>query len=154
MSQVITIRLQDAQAERLSRLARRLGYSRGETGARLIEEALRMSEFAFIEFRDSIVGRQAYLHGSSLTVWEVVMLARERGGDPARTAAHLGWPLPRVQAALNYAEAYADEIEAALLDNASYDAATLRHLLPQTRVIELAIDGESSVGDGVTTAAR
>ncbi|HVC81365.1 MAG TPA: hypothetical protein VNL35_12795, partial [Chloroflexota bacterium] len=136
------------------RLARRLGYSRGETGARLIEEALRMSEFSFIEFRDSIVGRQAYMQGSSLAVWEVVMLAHERGDDPVKTAAHLGWPVPRVQAALNYADAYGDEIEAALLDNASYDAAMIRRLLPQTRVMDLTVRGESGTGDGVTTAAR
>jgi hypothetical protein len=82
------------------------------------------------------------------------MLARERGADPAKTAAHLGWPLPRVQAALNYAEAFTDEIEAALLDNASYNATMLRQLLPQTRVIELAVHGESSTDAGVTTAAR
>jgi uncharacterized protein (DUF433 family) len=135
MSQVITIRLPDAQAERLKRFARRLGYSQGETGARLIEEALRMSEFAFIEFRDSIAGRQAYMQGSSLAVWEVVMVVRERGSDVAKAAAYLGWPVARVQAAVNYAETYRDEIDTAIADNAAYDATTIRHMLPQTRVI-------------------
>jgi hypothetical protein len=113
-----------------------------------------MSEFAFIEFRDSIVGRQAYMQGSSLAVWEVAMLARERGGDLAGTAAYLGWPLSRVQAALNYTEAYTDEIEAALQDNAAYDAAALRRLLPQTRVIELSMDQVNKQAvDDVTSPA-
>ena len=47
-----------------------------------------------------------------------------------------------MQAALNYTEAYTDEIEAALQDNVAYDAAALRRLLPQTRVIELSLDDE------------
>lgn len=139
MSQVITIRLPDALAARLKRLARRYGYSQGETGARLIDEGLRRADFGFIDFRDSSAGRQAYIQGSSLAVWEVVMLARERGNDVARTAEYLGWPAARVQAAVNYADAYPDEIDAALADNASYDATAIRRMLPQTRIVEFDI---------------
>lgn len=134
-ARTVTMQLSDAQAERLARVAHAWHADPAQAGAWLLDEALRMSEFAFIEFRESTVGRQAYIQGSSLAVWEVVMLACERGGDPARTASYLGWPLPRVQAALNYAGAYPQEIEAALADNASYDAA----MLPQTRIIDLAL---------------
>lgn len=140
MSQVMSIRLQDSQAERLGRLARRLGRSRGETGALLIEEALRMSEFAFVEFRDSIVGRQAYVHGSSLAVWEVIMILRAYGGDVQKAAEHLRWPAYRVHAAVNYAGAFPDEIDAAIADNASYDAETVRRMLPRTRVFTMVND--------------
>jgi hypothetical protein len=135
MSRVITIRLQEAQAERLTRLARRLGYSQGQAGARLIEEALRMSEFALVDFRDSPVGRQAYIQGSSLAVWEVIMLLRERGDNVVATATYLGWPVLRVQAATNYAEAYVDEIDAAIADNAAQTETVLRRMLPQMQVI-------------------
>ncbi len=89
------------------------------------------SEFAFLDFRDSPVGRQAYIQGSSLAVWEVVMVAQSYGMDAARTAEHLCWPLLRVQAALNYAAAYPEEIEAAIRDNDAIDFRALSRMLPQ-----------------------
>jgi len=137
MSQVISIRLRDTQAERLGRLARRLGRSQGEAGALLIEEALRTSEYAFIDFRDSIVGRQAYMQGSGLAVWEVVMIVRGYDGDMERVAKHLQWPIQRVQAAINYAVAYPDEIDSAIADNAAYDAERVTRMLPGTRVLTM-----------------
>ena len=45
-----------------------------------MEEGLRRSEFAYIDFRDSAAGRQAYMQGSSLAVWEVAMLLRDYDG--------------------------------------------------------------------------
>jgi len=76
VSQVVSMRLKEAQMERLRRAARRLGLTPSETSARLVEEALRRNDFAFLDFRDSPVGRQACLQGSSLAVWEVVLVAR------------------------------------------------------------------------------
>jgi hypothetical protein len=35
---------------------------------------LRRSEFAFVDFRDSPAGRQAYPQGSTLAVWAVLLL--------------------------------------------------------------------------------
>ena len=140
MSQVISIRLQDDQAQRLGRLARRFGRSRGETGALLLEEALRMSEYAFVDFRDSAAGRQAYMQGSSLAVWEVIVLVRAYGGDTERTARHLQWPTYRVQAAVNYAAAFPGEIDAAIEDNEAYDAERVSRMLPQTRIVTM-VDG-------------
>ena len=116
-SRVVSLRLREGQVERLQRLARQMGRTASETAAILVEEALRRGEFAFIEFRDSPVGRQAYVSGSSLAVWEVAMVARSYGGDVARVAEHLGWPAVKVQAALQYAAAYPQEIAAAVRDN-------------------------------------
>jgi hypothetical protein len=79
MSHVVSMRLRDEQMERLRRLARRLGYTPSEASALLLEEALRTAEFAFIQFRNSPGGRQAYVAGSSPAVWEVVMVARGYG---------------------------------------------------------------------------
>jgi hypothetical protein len=87
-----------------------------------------MAEFGHIVFRDSPAGRQAYVMGSSLAVWEVVFVARDYGGDPAQTARHLRWPLVRVQATLAYAEAFPDDIEAAIADNDACESATLKYL--------------------------
>lgn len=129
MSQVISLRLRDEQMERVRRAARRMNKSASETAATLLEEALRMSEFAYIQFRDSPVGRQAYIQGSRLAVWEVVTLARAYGGEAARVAEHLGWPVVKAQAALNYAAAYPEEIEAAIADSQP-TAEALTALLP------------------------
>ena len=134
MAKAMTIELPDDQVERLQRLARRLGRTQEEAGARLIDEALRVAEFPFITFRDSAVGRQAYIQGAGLTVWEVMMLLRERGDNVQETADYLDWPTVRVQAAANYATAFPDEIDAALADNDSYDEHKLRTMLPRTRV--------------------
>ena len=134
MSQVISMRLHEQQVERLRRLSRRLGRTPSETSALLVEEALRRTEFASIEFRDSAVGRQAYIQGSSLAVWEVMQVGHHYSLDAQHVADHLAWPLVKVQAALGYAQAFPEEIEAALADNAAFDAQALRRMVPQAEV--------------------
>ena len=137
MVRMMTMHLSDGQGERLERFARDHGAEPAEAGVRLIDEALRMADHPLIEFRDSLVGRQAYVRGSSLAVWEVMMLLRERGHDVQKTASYLMWPLERVEAALSYAQAYPNEIDTALSENDAFDADTLRRLLPQTRVVDI-----------------
>jgi uncharacterized protein (DUF433 family) len=109
MSRVVSMRLKEEEADRLLRLSRRLRRSVSETAALLITEKLREEEFPLIEFRSSPMGRQAYVKGTSLAVWEVVLAARQLGMDARRVAEHLEWPEERIQAALNYAEAYPEE---------------------------------------------
>ena len=65
---VISSRLEPDQGKRLARKAKQLGRTPSETGALLIEEGLRRDEFAFLDFRDSPVGRQSYVQGSTLAV--------------------------------------------------------------------------------------
>ena len=124
------MRIQDDQDARLQKMARRLGRSPSETSALLVEEGLRRSEFAFIEFRDSPVGRQAYVQGSRLAVWQVVSLARGYKNSVGETAQHLTWPPIKVQAALKYARAFPEEIGLAIKDNSSQTFETLSALLP------------------------
>lgn len=128
MSRVVSMRLKDEQMERLQRAARRLGKSPSEAAALLLEESLRRDEFAFVEFRDSPVGRQAYLQGTRIAVWHVARLARDYEGDASKTAAYLEVPEVQVKAVLAYASAYADEIDAAIAD----DEWVAEHLLPLT----------------------
>jgi len=135
MSTVVSLRLSDAQIERLRRAARQLGRRPSEAAALLLEEALREREFAMIEFRDSPAGRQAYLKGSRLAVWQVAGLAQSLDGA-AQVAALLEIPEPMAAAALAYARAYPDEIQAAIDDNA-HAAATLQNLVPGMQTIEL-----------------
>jgi uncharacterized protein (DUF433 family) len=116
---------------RLKRMANRHGWTPSDASAKLVEEGLRRSEFAFIDFRDSPAGRQACIQGSSLAVWEIMLLARNHKGDVAAVAKHLGWPLGKVQAAVHYAEAFPEEVDEALSENDSTDFDSLKRMLPQ-----------------------
>jgi len=127
------MRLPQRSGQRLRRMATQHGWTPSDASARLVEEGLRRSEFAFIDFRDSIAGRQAYVQGSSLAIWEIIMVARDYQNDPAKVARHLRWPEAKVQAAFNYAHAFPDEINEALTDNDAMDFASLSHLLPQAK---------------------
>jgi hypothetical protein len=131
-SMVISMRLPIDSGNRLKRMAIRHGWTPSDASARLVEEGLRRSEFAFIDFRDSAVGRQAYIQGSTLAVWEVLLLVRGYKGDAAAVAKHLGWPEAKVETALNYAEAFPEEIEQALSENAATDFDALKRMLPGT----------------------
>src|SRR5271165_3743801 len=103
---VLSMRLPVESGKRLKRIAKRHGWTPSDASARLVEEGLRRTEFAFLDFRDSPVGRQACMQGSSLAVWEVILLLRSYKGDVAAVAKHLRWPQAKVQAAVNYAEAF------------------------------------------------
>lgn len=88
------------------------------------------------------------MQGASPAVWEVIMVLRAYGDDRALTAEHLAWPLVRVQAAAQYAAAFADEIEAAIEENDTDDELTLSRMLPQLAVFDVRDD----MPDSATTA--
>ena len=143
-STVISMRLPMASADRLKRMANRYGWTRSDTSARLVEEGLRRSEFAFIDFRDSAAGRQPYVQGSSLAVWEIMLLLHSYKNDVAATAKHLRWPEAKVKAAVNYADAFPDEIDQALAEQHAMDFTALKRMLPQA--VEF-FAGKSSKGE-------
>ena len=128
---VISMRLPIASGNRLKRMANRHGWTPSDASARLVEEGLRRSEFAFIDFRDSPVGRQAYMQGSTLAAWEVMLLVRSYKQDAAAVARHLRWPEAKVRAAIHYAEAFPGEIDEAFTENDAVDFKTLKRMLPQ-----------------------
>lgn len=130
-SSVISMRLPEASSKRLKRMANRHGWTPSDTSARLVEEGLRRSEFAFIDFRDSAVGRQAYVQGSGLAVWEIMLLLRSYKNNVRDVAKHLRWAQAKVQAAVNYAEGFPEEIEEALNENEASDFQSLKRMLPQ-----------------------
>jgi len=132
-SAVVSLRVPQEQVARLHRKARQLGRTPSETGALLLDEGLRREEFAFIDFRDSAIGRQAYVQGSRLAVWQVVTVVRSFAGDLRKAGAHLEWPAVKVQAGLNYAEAYPGEIDMAIQDAQSCRFERISRLLPQAR---------------------
>jgi hypothetical protein len=130
---VISMRLPLESGARLKRMAKRHGWTTSDASARLVEEGLRRGDFAFIDFRDSADGRQACIQGSSLAVWEVMMLARAYGDDVSKVARHLRWPEAKVQAAFNYAQSFPEEIQEAIAENDAMDFDALSRMLPQTK---------------------
>jgi len=130
-SVVVSMRLPAESETRLKRMANRHGWTASDASARLVEEGLRRSEFAFIDFHDSAAGRQAYIQGSTLAVWEVLLLVQTYKGEVAAVARHLKWPEAKVQAAINYARAFPEEIESAVSENAAADFEALKRMLPQ-----------------------
>jgi hypothetical protein len=148
---VVSMRLTLASGQRLKRMANRHGWTASDASARLVEEGLRRSEFALIDFRDSAAGRQAHIQGSSLTVWEVMLLLRSYRGDVAAVSRHLRWPEAKVRAAVYYAEAYPEEIQEALQENDSMDFPALKRMAPQA--VEF-VGSEKKKGRSARAAAR
>ena len=130
-SMVISMRLPAESGKRLKRMARQHGWTPSDASARLVEEALRRSEFGFIDFRDSPAGRQAYIQGSTLAVWEVMLLVHSYKQNVSAVAAHLKWPEVKVRAAVNYAGAFPEEINATMSENEATNFETLKRMLPQ-----------------------
>ena len=149
MSQTVSLRLPDATAERLRRVARRAGRSVNAVGARWIEESLRLGEFADIEFRDFGAERHACIKGH-LQVWLFIMVARCYDMDPQRTADHFQWPVSSVLAGLHYYEAFPEEIDIPLAENDAMDWESLKRLLPDAILIQIPI---APVGPVVAGAA-
>src|SRR5215472_11793402 len=118
---VVSMRLPVGTGKRLKRVATRHGWTPSDASARLVEEGLRRLEFAFLDFRDSPAGRQAYIQGSTLAVWEVMFLLRSHNGNVPAVAKYLKWPEAKIRAALNYSEAFPEEINEAIAENDSVD---------------------------------
>ena len=129
MSRVVSLRLPEETAERLTRTARKAGRSVNEVAARSIEEWLRQSELADIEFRSFSGERHPCIKGA-LPVWQLILVARHYAMDVQKTAAHFGWPLRKVQAGFTYYQVYPVEIDQAIADNQSMTAPQLGRMLP------------------------
>jgi ParB-like chromosome segregation protein Spo0J len=74
---------------------------------------------------------QACLQGSTLALWEIQLLVRSYKNDVAAVARHLEWPEVKVQAAVNYAAAFPEEINEAMAENETTDFEALKRMLPQ-----------------------
>jgi uncharacterized protein (DUF433 family) len=138
-STVISMRLASTDVESLRRIARRWGKTPSETSARLVEEALRMEEFAHIEFRDTTAGRQAFIKGTRLSVWMLIAIANQYGVDVTKSAGHLRWAPELVRAGLNYYAAFRGEIDPVLQENEAYTLEQLGRRLPGVEQFSAAI---------------
>lgn len=100
----------DARYERLvARQARAARTSKSDLVARYVVEKSLETEFPGISFRDSLSGREAYLTGRRVAVWEVVAVFEETR-SVKKTAEYFKWPRVLVSRALAYADAFPEEI--------------------------------------------
>jgi uncharacterized protein (DUF433 family) len=90
--------------------ARAARTSKSNLVARYVIEKSLENEFPGISFRDSLSGREAYLTGHRVAVWEVVEVYEE-AKSVGKTAAHFEWPPVLVKRALAYAKAFPEEIQ-------------------------------------------
>lgn len=114
MSVNVSVRLDDALAERLRMRARAAGESLSDRLRRYAEEGARRDEHPLITFRDGPTGRRAGLVGGP-DVWEVSMWVEDLAdeADPAAALVADGVVTrAQIDAALRYRAAYPDEIAA------------------------------------------
>ena len=102
-----------ARYERLvTKQARAARTSKSNLVARYVIEKSLETEFPGISFRDSLSGREAYLTGHRVAVWEVLGVHDETRSIE-KTASHFRWPSTLVKRALAYARAFPEEISRA-----------------------------------------
>ena len=90
--------------------ARAAKTSKSDLIARFVMEKSIEGEFPGISFRDSLSGREAYLTGHRVAVWEVVEV-HEEFQSVAKTAEHFHWPAVLIKRALAYASEFPEEIK-------------------------------------------
>ena len=102
-----------ARYERLvAKQARAAKTSKSDLVARYVIEKSLETEFPGISFRDSLSGREAYLTGHRVAVWEVLAVYEETKSVD-KTADYFRWPRVLVKRALAYAKAFPEEISRA-----------------------------------------
>ena len=108
---VQSCRIDKSDAALLTRQAKRRRLEVSTLSSLYLKEKALEEEFPGIGFRDSAGGREAYVLGHRVAVWEVVDVYRE-AKSISRTADHFSWPEHLVKCALAYAKAYPEEVAA------------------------------------------
>jgi uncharacterized protein (DUF433 family) len=106
---VQSCRIATEDAALLSRQAKRRHLEVSTLSSLYLKEKALEEEYPGIGFRDSVGGREAYVQGHRVAVWEVVTLYHE-AKTIAKIAAHFRWTPALVRCALAYANAYPNEI--------------------------------------------
>ena len=107
---VQSCRIEAEHAALLSRQAKRRHLEVSTLSSLYLKEKALEEEFPGIGFRDSVGGREEYVLGHCVAVWEVEAVYHE-AKTIAKTADHFRWTSALVRCALAYAKAYPREIE-------------------------------------------
>ncbi|HVU32378.1 MAG TPA: hypothetical protein VHE61_03020 [Opitutaceae bacterium] len=107
---VQSCRIRKEHSRLLVRQAKRRNVEVGTLSSLYLTEKALEEEFPGIGFRDSAGGREAYVLGHRVAVWEVADVHR-KARSVAKTAAHYRWPPALVRTALAFVAAYPAEME-------------------------------------------
>lgn len=107
---VQSCRIEEDHAALLSRQAKRRHLEVSTLSSLYLKEKALEEEFPGVGFRDSVGGREAYVLGHRVAVWEVVDVHHETK-TIAKTADHFRWTPALVRCALAYAKGFAEEIK-------------------------------------------
>ena len=139
----MSLRLTDRQLAAVEKWKRRFNQRSISAALQLLlEEKLREEEYTYIIFRNTAAGRRAFIEGTGLAVWEIMMIARDYDWDVAQTAAHLGIREQLVRIAMKYADDFREEIDAILADFDAMDFEALQRILPNIQRITVSDDLE------------
>jgi hypothetical protein len=106
---VQSCRIEQNLAALLSRQARRRHLEVSTLSSLYLKEKALEEEYPGIGFRDAVGGREAYVLGHRVAVWEVESVHRQTGSI-AKTADYFRWPAALVRCALAYAKEFPVEM--------------------------------------------
>jgi len=106
---VQSCRIEKDRAALLAKQAKRRHLEVATLSSLYLTEKAMEEEYPGIGFRDAAGGREAYVLGHRVAVWEVEDVYRETGSI-AKTADYFRWPAALVRCALAYAKAFAAEV--------------------------------------------
>ena len=130
-STTLSIRVPLETRRWLDRFAKKRG-SAGSAATRILEEARRREDFPAVEFRDTPLGRVAYVQGTRVQVAFVYdQVRRDPLLTPDAVAASFAWPRWKAAGVMAYLEAFPDECRTEWEDFESAGAAALKRTLPQ-----------------------
>lgn len=128
----ISVRVAEDTRNWLERRTQEMGTA-GSAAARILEESRRRESYRAIEFRNTPGGRLAYVSETRVPVHLLMCTVRDYDGDLEKVATHYQWPLWKVESAVGYAEAFAEEIAAdeKFIGESGFDS--LKSRLPNLR---------------------
>lgn len=139
-STTLSIRVPAETRRWLERFAKKRG-SAGSAAGRILEEARRREDFPAVEFRDTPLGRVAYVQGTRVQVAFVYgQWLREPGMTASDLAGSFSWPLWKARGVLAYLQEFTGECRQEWEDLESAGWPTLRRQLPETERREIAAD--------------
>jgi hypothetical protein len=107
--------------------------------SRILEEARRREDYPAVEFRDTPLGRVAYVQGTRVQVAFVYgQVQRDHGLPAERLAESFLWPLWKARGVLAYIDEFAAECRQEWDDLESAEWRQLRRILPHAEHREVA----------------
>jgi len=106
---VQSCRIDEDNAALLSRQAKRRHLEVSTLSSLYLKEKALEEEYPGVGFRDSIGGREAYVLGHRVAVWEVLEVYGE-AKTVAKTARHFRWPPALVRSALAFTKEFMAEV--------------------------------------------